>query len=393
METVVKLTGRQKVLSRIETDLFFKQISNREVANTLNVHHSTFSNKLYGRNEFDCTLLLKFLRYLYPNDVCKRRAYYWMYYKDEMKPKNVYLTLELSNLLGELPSQKRVLAAIKRKRNKNRHISIQTAKVYELLYLRSKGEFTPKGFINEFSKLRENQKSSDPVVRIISQITYIYTLFDNNEYKLIINHLEKVEREIQKLNIGTLKKPFELRIKELFAFAYLYRKDLKKSREYCMSIINDEDCIFPKIIANAYLILGQSYIFSNYKISKKYLEEGIETLKNPLNSKMRNYKIIIEDTLAFLKIHWRRDLEDIKINDDGELAYFNIIQGNTSKALTILHNLKIKYGRLSAFQLCYLGFALKNKKYIEESKELFLKSGNFFFAKLPEYYLNNEVIQ
>ncbi|MGR5961008.1 AimR family lysis-lysogeny pheromone receptor [Bacillus cereus] len=68
------------------------------------------------------------------------------------------------------------------------------------------------------------------------------------------------------------------------------------------------------------------------------------------------------NTLNFLKIYHGIDLDDLYLTDPAEIAYLEIKRGNNEKAIEILNGLEMQNGKLSAFQLCYMGIAKGDKK-------------------------------
>jgi tetratricopeptide (TPR) repeat protein len=134
-------------------------------------------------------------------------------------------------------------------------------------------------------------------------------------------------------------------------------------------------------------VLGESYIFEDYDKAKVYLEQALYALGDTFNDMMKNKKRCIMNTLNFLKVYHGKDLDDLYLTDPAEIAFLEIKKGNKEKAIEILNGLEKQNGKLSAFQLCYMGIAKEDRKLIEKSLKKFEEIGNIFYAQLPKIYL------
>lgn len=388
MDTVVELTGRQKVLSRIETDMFSQQISNVQLATAIKSDYSSLCVMLNGGREFDCSVLLQALRIIYPDDICKRRAYYWIYFKDQMTPMNACITLELSNLLGELTSQKRAIEAIKRQFKGSRDASLKIVNIYELLYRRSMGLIKPSDFLKSVEELKKKQRSYNLQVKILMDFAYVYSHIGMKEYRVTINYLLEIEKLIQQVKKKFLKKSFNIRVNELLALSYHRNNNLELARQKCLEIINGDSEIYPIRIANAYFILGQTYLLSDYQIANGYLKKALDIIKNTTNKRVRLVKENILNTINFLKIYHKRDLLNLDIDkESSEFAYLYCALDQKDKAVKFLNERKKINGSWSAFELFYMGLATGNPEYFILSKQKFLITGDLYYVQILDNYL------
>ena len=94
---------------------------------------------------------------------------------------------------------------------------------------------------------------------------------------------------------------------------------------------------------------------------------------------------MILNTIDFLKIHWKKDLDNINPKDEVEKAYLEIQKGNCEKAISILENVIKNKGKLSAFGLTYLGIAKGNDPQIlSDALDLFERSSDIFYSYLAK---------
>lgn len=89
---------------------------------------------------------------------------------------------------------------------------------------------------------------------------------------------------------------------------------------------------FPKV--NAYLKLGESYVFSvgEYENSKYYLEKTLQVIGDKKVEAVEKKKEMVQHTLSFLKIHHDKEISNTDVIHPSELAYLMIKQGNTTGA-------------------------------------------------------------
>ncbi|MGW8412367.1 AimR family lysis-lysogeny pheromone receptor, partial [Bacillus velezensis] len=77
---------------------------------------------------------------------------------------------------------------------------------------------------------------------------------------------------------------------------------------------------------NAFCNLGESYIFSDYNKSLKYLQESLENLGDPFNQRLKAKKNLILQTMVFLKVYWDKPVGDLEVHP-AEKAFLEIKLG------------------------------------------------------------------
>ena len=199
---------------------------------------------------------------------------------------------------------------------------------------------------------------------------------------------EKIENKIPQKE-KFLRQSFTIKINESIHATYLSLCKIKETREYASYLMKylGEPGKYPIPQASALNVLGESYIFEDYNKAKMYLEKALHALGDTFNDKMENKKRCIMNTLNFLNLYHGKDLENLYLADPAEIAFLEIKKGNKEKAIEILNGLEKENGKLSAFQLCYMGIAKDERKLIEKSLKEFEEHGNIFYTQLPKKYL------
>lgn len=118
--------------------------------------------------------------------------------------------------------------------------------------------------------------------------------------------------QIKNLKNPFLRSSYELRTMELLATSYHRNNELEKARELCNEMIARQGrvALIPK--ATACCIMGETYILSDYELSKYYLDKGLQLMISPNNKKMFKKKQMIQTTLDFLNIHLEKNLDNIE---------------------------------------------------------------------------------
>ncbi|MFE6538490.1 AimR family lysis-lysogeny pheromone receptor, partial [Bacillus cereus] len=238
-------------------------------------------------------------------------------------------------------------------------------------------------FFRAVDEFRKSKKISTNELKIISDFALIYSHLNFNDHKMVMKYTKQLIPYIEDIKKGTLKTSFTLRAKEMLATSSHHANDLEHARKYCFEIINEPLNKYECMKALAYCILGETYIFEDYSIAKYYFEQGILTLENPSNRKCIVRKKAIENTLNFLKIYWRKGLENITPTDIAEEAFLYAVTDRKEQALFLLDKLEKENNKLSPIQKYYKGLATGDQKFFEESIADFEKLGDFFYSQLP----------
>ncbi|MDV6040531.1 AimR family lysis-lysogeny pheromone receptor [Bacillus sp. SM-B1] len=395
-------------LNDMQENLKSNGYTNRKLATRFKVTHTTVNSYFNKQGKFDFMHFVDALKLYKPKDVDFRRECIKGYIPT-LSHKNLKLALEVLDMFGEYELQDAVIQQImsfktnkdeKEKRNdsakkgkkkgnsKTVRINLNLVPLYKTLRERSENTINPKRFFEKVDKMRKSQKYTDNELVIISVLNTIYSFFDLGNYKMVNEYIHQLLPDILEIKCHTLRDSLLLRIKEMKIFVALHENNLEESRELCFEIINDQTNCYVSTKAVAYCKIGESYVFSDYKKAKEYMEKSLNVIENPVNKKLEIRREKVLNTLLFLRIYHKKNLNTIKPEDldDAEKAFLNVRLGENQKAIKILQELQNKNGYLSSFQLYYMGLAVggeEGKKYLEMSVESFSKSGDFFYISLP----------
>ncbi|HDR7640792.1 AimR family lysis-lysogeny pheromone receptor [Bacillus wiedmannii] len=377
----------QKLLIKMKDDLFAAGITNKELAVRLGINEKKVSYYLNGNTQFSFQCFSDTLIYLYKHNPELRRACLFEYCEKIKGNKNLKIGMEFVHARGEFGLLETL---IKKAELSKDDVTKEWAEVYRILYRRSKENLVGELLLTEVEKKRKTIKSTE--MSLLLDIIYCYGLYDLSDYRFLYRYArdvkEKIEKEIPQKE-KFLKQSFTIKINESIHAASLSLCKIKEVREYTPYLMKylGELGKYPIPQASALNVLGESYIFEDYNKAKAYLEQALYTLGDTFNDTMKNKKRCIMNTLNFLKLYHGKDLDDLYLTDPAEIAYLEIKRGNKEKAIEILNGLEKKNGKLSAFQLCYMGIAKGDKKLIEKSLKKFEENGNLFYAQLPKLYL------
>lgn len=388
-------------LKEMQEELKSNGHTNRKLASRFKVTHTTVNNYFKKKNEFDFMHFVDTLRIYKPKDIEFRRKRI----KDMiplMSHKNLKLALEVLDMFGEYELQDLVIQQIinssnrKDEMNKKKENSltvrtnIRLAEYYKLLRERSEGAISPKDFFDEVEKMRSIQKNQENDLMIISDFSAMYSYLDFSNYEKVKEYIEGLMPRIEKVSKHTNQNSFLLRIKEMQISIKLHNEgNSDAARDICLEILNDPCNCYISTKAIAYCKLGESYALNDYEKANNYICKALEIIGEPTSKKLKIRRNKILNVLLFLKIYHGKDLETIDRTklDLAELAFFYIKIGKKDEAIEILKCLEKQNGRLSAFQLYYMGLAVggeEGKRYLEMSTESFSKSGDFFYISLPK---------
>ncbi|MFE5392580.1 AimR family lysis-lysogeny pheromone receptor [Bacillus thuringiensis] len=377
----------QKLLMKMKDDLFAAGITNKELAVRLGINEKKVSYYLNGNTQFSFQCFSDTLILLYKHNPELRRACLFEYCEKIKGNKNLKIGMEFVHARGEFNLLERL---IKKAESSKDDVTKEWAEVYRLLYRRSKEDLVGKLLLTEVEKKRKTIKSTE--MSLVLDIIYCYGLYDLSDYRFLYRYAcdvkEKIEIDIPQKE-KFLKQSLTIKINESIHAACLSLCKIKETREYTPYLMKylGEPGKYPIPQASALNVLGESYIFEDYHKAKVYLEQALYVLGDVFNDTMKNKKRCIMNTLNFLKIYHGIDLDDLYLTDPAEIAYLEIKRGNNEKAIEILNGLEMQNGKLSAFQLCYMGIAKGDKKLIEKSLKKFEENGNLFYAQLPKLYL------
>lgn len=371
------------ILEKIHKDLYYKGISNRKLADMFNTSHSTINDMMSGKREFDFSIYTGILNLLYPDNHQLIKNEVFNFCHTTKRKNNLPLELEYTNLTGELELMKNLIERGKTSDNKaNREF----CSVYELLYLRNAEKKSKEEYLQEVrSRIQNtNTKKMSTEIKILLEFALIYAFFDLGEYEVVYNYTKDLEPLINKVTNPYFHYTFCLRKKEMIASCLHKDNKLEESREICEKIINNDKNHFPLTKAIAFGLIGESYILTDFEKSKRFLERSLQCVESQCNEKMKYRYLKVKNTLDFLHIHWKMNLDKINPVDPLELAYLYIQKGNKEKAIMILKKIREESPTVSPFWMYYWGIATEDREMLKKSFFEFLHKKNPYYAKLPQ---------
>ncbi|MCU5065052.1 AimR family lysis-lysogeny pheromone receptor [Bacillus cereus] len=371
------------ILEKIHKDLYSKGISNRKLADIFDTSHSTINDMLSGKRDFDFSIYTGILNLLYPEDLQLIKNEVYNFCDTTKRKNNLPLELEYTNLTGELELLKTLIEKGKTSDNKTNK---DFCNVYELLHSRNAEEKSKEEYLQEVRNIVKNTdtKKVSKEIEILLEFALIYAFFDLGEYEIVHEYTKRLEPSINKVKNKYFQFTLSLRKNEMIASCLHKDNKLEECRKLCKEIINSEKNHFPLTKAIAYGLIGESYILTDFEKSKHFLEKSLQLVKNPCNEKMKYRYLKVKNTLDFLHIHWKVDLDKIKPVDPLELAYLYIQKGDKEKAILILKEQKQKSPNVSEFWMYYWGIATGDREMLKKSFFEFLRKKNPYYAKLPQ---------
>lgn len=379
----------QSLLRKLHDDLFMAGVTDVELAKFLQVGKSTVSETFNGKRDMKFYQFSGALICAYDNDYDIRRKMIMEYVSlnSDKDYASYREALEYASYRGELKLLKDI---IDREKNSSYSKNRESAMTYEILYKRSLERFNGDELLNELEEMRRKVKYIENSA--LCDLLMCYLLYDTGNYRSIIKYAKSAEGKVSQISIRKnrfIKSSYHLRIVEILSAANLLRGNVDESRTFSTELIDKcgENPQFNIQKANAFCNLGESYIFSDYEKSLKYLKESLAILGDTFNQRLKDKKNLILNTIIFLKIYWDKPIENHLEIHPAEKSFLEVKLGNNKKAEEILMELQEKQGKLSAFQMFYLGLARNDRKLLEKSLELFEEKGNIFYSQLPKRYL------
>ncbi|MDC2867543.1 AimR family lysis-lysogeny pheromone receptor [Bacillus sp. BP-3] len=372
----------EKVLTKLSEDMDKKNINRSKMVNKMDIDGATLSRFLKGKHQLPFNKYGEMLKEVYPDEISVRREFCREYSSFLTRPGNKKIAMYYFLSHGELD----MLDEFIQMQNKHHH----WATICELICLRYKGILSGDSLMEKYKEKTKVIKTNDTEMEILQGIVKLHIRYDQKNYKSMIRLSEYLHQKVEELKTGYIKDFLTFKIQEAVIYGLLTCGEIDELRKICHGIINDEKThkLFPIFRATAYGILGESYIFTDYLKSLKYLQLAENIISTGPGNQMRKRRNMILNTIDFLKIYWKVDLHELNPLDDVEKAYLEIQKGNNEKAIEILHDVLNKNGSLSAFGLTYLGIAKGNdSEILSAALDLFERSSNIFYSFLPKKHL------
>lgn len=282
----------QRLLNKLHDDLFAIGITDGELAKQLQVGKSTISETFSGKRDMKFYQFSGALMCEYNDDHDLRRKMIKEYVNlNSEKDYGSYReTLEYTSYRGELELLNTMIEKEKGSLYaKNREAAI----VYEILYKRSLERFNGDELLNQLEDVRKNVKYVENSA--MCDLLMCYLLYDTGNYRSILNYVKNAEEKVKQISVRKnrfIKSSYNHRIIEILSAIHLLRGNVTECREFSLKLI--EQCgTNPQLNiqrVNAFCNLGESYIFSDYNKSLKYLQESLENLGEPFNQRLKAKK-------------------------------------------------------------------------------------------------------
>ena len=154
------------------------------------------------------------------------------------------------------------------------------ASVYLIIYKRYIGELNAKLYYKALHIASKSVKTIE--MELLTEILLCQAQYQTGNYTALNERLKSIETKIDKISNKYLRECFKLRYREAIAVTSLQGGEVDEARNVCIKLIDDLEWdnyfSFPKV--NAYLKLGESYVFSvgEYENSKYYLEKTLQVI-------------------------------------------------------------------------------------------------------------------
>ncbi|QWH10317.1 hypothetical protein EXW38_02420 [Bacillus mycoides] len=369
----------QRVLNKISDDMDSKNINRSKLVKKMDIDPATLSRFLKGKHQLVFNKYGVILKEVYPDDINARRNFCRKYSSVLKRQGNKKIAVYYLLAHGELDAVAELL--------NEEIIKHDWETVCRLIYLRYKGDLSGDSLLKVYKERVEGIKSKNVEFEILKGIVLLHIRYDQKNYKSMIRLSEELHEKVEELEDNYTKAFLNFKIQEATIYGLLTCNEIPRLRSICHEIINDDnsDMIFPIFKATAYGVLGESYIFTDYRKSLGYLNAAASIITNGPGDQMMKRKNMILNTIDFLKIHWKVDLNNINPKDEVEKAYLEIQKGNVKKAISILEDVLRANGKLSAFGLTYLGIAKGNDPQIlSDALDLFERSSDIFYSYLAK---------
>ncbi|HHY2674555.1 AimR family lysis-lysogeny pheromone receptor [Bacillus toyonensis] len=378
-----------KALNQIEKELCAAGIRKNKLANYWGVKPSTVTKIFKGNTDMSFGFLSKTVILLNKGIQVQENLLTDYIYITKPKSENLREAMEDLALRGKFNLLINIInSESQSKVAENREF----ANVYRIIYKRYIGEIDAAQYHKTLSLESKSIRTSE--MEVLIEILLCQAQYQSGNFTSLIERLKSLEIKINKISNRYIRECYKLRYKEAIAVTSLQGGEVIEARNVSMELLDDLEWdnffSFPKV--NAYLKLGESYIFSanDYERAKYYLEKTLEVIGDSRTNGIEKKRKMVQHTLSFLKIHHDKEINSLDVVHSGELAYLRIKQGNRMEARKILNQLKEKNGRLTDIQTAYLALTYEGTKKEELMKRSLLmcqKSGNIFYSNLPKIHL------
>lgn len=349
----------------IREHIYKYEISNRHLAKIANVHDTHISKWLQGKARLNFLSTLSIIRELVPDKEFELMGDYALTAKrsEEMK-----VALEYC-VANSLPQREELIT-------KMRDVDPEWANVYFIGSLRAVSD--PDHVLEQLDELKTKSIEMKAYKILLRMMLY----YDKRDFKPMDELARRLRVAIKRIESDFLKKSYLVRSNQLHAITKLYNDEVEECRESAKQMIEQENARV--LIASGYQLMGETYLYTDYELSKSYLLKAhhhfLTIFKHP------RWALQSLNLLDFVwnKVPEHIDFESLRPHDVLNAVSYYIIKGEKELALAHLH--KISFDQLNeqlkAYYLYYSYYIHQNKDDLYKSIDHFQNAGDRFFRKL-----------
>lgn len=373
----------KKLMLNIKTDQRKKGITNKVIAPKIKVSEGMVTNYYDLKNKIGGHKFAELISIIYENEEDKIDHYLIEYAKSKNKDDHIIELLEWCHHNGKKSVQREILK--QHKKNEN-----PLYLYYSLFLKRSEETILPEKFIIELENIKY-QSNKTPEFKALGWIGLLYAYYDLHNFNMFFLAEEALKEVLSiknaKNNFNFLKESLKVRIYEIHATGFFKENKINDAKDATLKLINLENInSYPRSLSFGLMLLSQIYAFDDYEKSLLYIRKAIFLFDQISDEKNVKRKSELEATHDFIKIT-NNDFNDLYLTDRAEEAHMLAKIGgedNIKRSLALLEKINIKNGKLSNFQMYYKALALRNNEYMNEVLEIFIKSGDLYYSKLPK---------
>ncbi|AFU12911.1 prophage helix-turn-helix protein [Bacillus thuringiensis MC28] len=378
-----------ETLNKIEKELCIAGIRKNKLASYWGVKPSTVTKIFRGNIDMSYGFLSKTVILLNKGIQVQEKMLKDYIHVTKPKAENLREAMEDLALRGKFDL---LIEIINNELQSNVSENREFANVYRIIFKRYIGELNALQYHQALHLENKSVKTSE--MEVLTEILLCQAQYQSGNYIALNERLKLLETKIDNINNKHIRECFKLRFKEAIAVTSLQGGEVDEARRVSFELLDelkwDNFFSFPKV--NAYLKLGESYVFSEseYENSKYYLEKTIQVIGDRKIDGVAKKKEMVQHTLSFLKIHHDKEISDLDVVHPSEMAYLMIKKGNNIEARELLNQIKNSTGELTDIQTAYLALTYEGNKKEELMKQSLLmcqKSGNIFYSNLPKIHL------
>ncbi|MEK4745877.1 AimR family lysis-lysogeny pheromone receptor [Bacillus sp. FSL R9-9481] len=362
----------QRVMNQLLNGMESLGYSRRGFAEKLKVSREKLRRGLTCEYEMDVNVFFSAIDILFEKQNEKRKITR-EYFSECESISNIEVGLIYCQVQGEYDLMNHLITTHEKKTNLGIFFSI-----YKLFNKRNNNKLRGKELYNELSGKRF---SSNPHCQVMVNILLMLSLADIPNNNAIIQYVDAMEQNLEKLREGIIKDYLRMLADERKAYMYLWRVQLGECRDTCQKIINS--CIDTPIIqATAFCCLGESYQFESPTESVECILKAIEKLEE-VNVPLKSQKYVaFQSTLAHVRLNNEINISEINLLaiHKNEKANYEYNFGDRKLGLSLFKEMELE--GFSPFQRFTYSKCIGNLEGIKQALLEFELSGLSFYGQL-----------